>query len=227
MPSNRYYSLTAKSASTAELLLYDEIGSGYFDEGTTAKQFAEDLRSVRDVATLNVRINSPGGSVFDGFAIYNQLLRFPGRVEVDIDGLAASIASVIALAGRDIRMAKNALFMMHQPSGLVMGTPVDMRAMAANLEKVGEQIRGVYTDKTGMKPERVTTMMDEETWLTAEEAHKLGFVDTITGERAMTNHFDLSRYKRPPAVLTAQTGGAQRRAMLAHMQRTAAQLRRA
>src|SRR5262245_27230951 len=98
-----WYTFRALSEETTELLLYDEIGESFYG-GISAKAFAEDLKKVKNSKLLTVRINSVGGSVFDGTAIYNQLSRFPGKVEVDIDGLAASIASVIALAGRPVRM---------------------------------------------------------------------------------------------------------------------------
>lgn len=223
----QFYTFKAKSTDTAELLLYDEIGESFWGGGTSAKQFAADLKAIKGVKTLTVRINSPGGSVFDGFAIYNQLMRFDARVEVDIDGLAASIASLIALAGKEVRMAKNALYMIHDPCGMVAGTAQDMRDFADNLDKVRDNIVGVYGDRSGNDHKTLTKWMTDETWMTADEAKARGFVDVITGERDIQNHFDLSkyRYKHPPQrAPMAARGDLDERAFLAHMQQRVAAL---
>ena len=224
----KWYTFKAKSELEAELLLYDEIGESFFGGGVSAKQFAEDLKAVKDAKVLNVRINSPGGSVFDGTAIYNQLTRFRGRVEVDIDGLAASIASVIALAGRPVRMAANALYMIHNPSGMVVGNAQDMRQMADVLDTVQSTIVSVYADHTTQSEKDLTKWMAAETWMTAAEAKERGFIDEITGAVAVTNKFDLSKFKHPPQLappLVHAGLDSNLQARLAHMAQRVRQLR--
>lgn len=192
-----WYQIRNAQSDTAEILVYDEIGGSWLGGGIEAKKFVEDLRAIT-AKTINVRINSPGGSVFDGFAIYNALRRAPARIVVDIDGMALSIASVIALSGHEIRMAKNALYMIHDPAGMVMGTAEDMRSMADTLEKVKQNIAGVYQDKTLKPLTQLEQLMSAETWYTASEAKDAGFIDTITDERQVSAFFDLTRYKHPP-----------------------------
>jgi len=224
--ARKSYTFKAKGPTDAELLIYSEIGDSFWGDGVTAKQFSADLKTVIDAKTLNVRINSPGGSVFEGTAIYNQLKRFPGNVVVDIDGLAASIASVIALAGNEVRMASNALYMIHDPSGIVMGSAEDMRKMADTLDLVRDTIVGVYHGKTQLSQDDLAALMTAETWMGAEEAKAKGFVDTITGEVSISNKFDLSKFKRPPqaAQATAETN-VNLKARLAHMAQRVRQLK--
>jgi hypothetical protein len=126
---------------TGEIWLYDQVGEGFFG-GMSAKQFNDELNKLGKVDTVNLRINSPGGSVFDGVAIYNALKRHPARVEVDVDGIAASIASVIAMAGDEIRMASNSMMMIHDPHGFSQGGAGDMRKTADLLD----QIKNVISD---------------------------------------------------------------------------------
>ena len=127
----RWFDFRAQ-ARGAEIVIYDEIGAF----GIPAKAFLDELKALGPVAELTVRINSPGGSVFDGVAIYNALKRHDARLTVWIDGIAASIASMIAMAGDEVVMPENAMLMLHDPSGLVMGTAADMRGMAEALDKM-------------------------------------------------------------------------------------------
>jgi ATP-dependent Clp protease, protease subunit len=183
-----------------ELLLYDEIG--FF--GVTAKQFAETLSRI-EADTIHLRVNSPGGDVFDGVAMYNSLRQHPAHVVTHIDGLAASIASVVALAGREVRMAPNAFFMIHDPWGVTIGDADIHRKMAATLDKIAAgSIISSYQAKTGADRETIETWMDEETWFTADEAQDAGFVDVVeepspAADRALP--FDLSIYQHVPASL--------------------------
>ena len=206
-----WYTIRNAKEETAEILIYDEIGASFWGEGVEAKKFVEDLRTIT-AKTINVRLNSPGGSVFDGFAIYNALRRKDARIVVDIDGMALSIASVIALAGHEVRMAKNALYMIHDPSGMTIGTADDMRSMAVTLDKIKENIVGVYHDRTLKPGAKLAQLMAEETWFTASEAKDMGFIDQITEERQVAAYFDLSRYKHPPQLAAFHpplTGAAQ------------------
>lgn len=157
----------------ATLYIYSEIGS-YESNSRALKSM---LDSVKEVKTLHVRIHSPGGNVFEGTAMYNLLRRFAGTVITHVDGLAASMATIIALAGSKVYMADNALFMIHNPSGGVYGEETDLLKVADLLKKLKEQLADVYVEKTGMDKAKILKMMADETWLTAKEAKALGFVD--------------------------------------------------
>lgn len=163
----------------AEILLYGVIGEdGYWDD-VTSKQFAEDLKAVEDAVKINVRINSPGGDVFAGQAIYSMLKRCKSEVIVYIDGLAASIASIVAMSGDKIIMPKNAMMMIHKPWTITAGNANDMREQADTLDKIEESLISVYTDKTGLSAEEIKTLLEDETWLTASDALEKGFIDEI------------------------------------------------
>lgn len=172
----------AKSAPPpiAELLIFDVIGRDFWSgEGVTATDVVNFLAEQDEDAEIHVRINSPGGSAFDGTAIYNALARDPRQVVIHIDGLAASAASLVAMAGDEIRMAENALLMIHGASGLTIGTAVDHEDMAAMLHKVDNALAGTYSARTGAKRDDVETWMNEETWMSSDEALDRGFADVI------------------------------------------------
>lgn len=193
-------------ADEAEILIYDDVGANWFGDGITAKQFVKDLAKV-DASLLTVRINSAGGDVFEGLAIHNALQRHDAMVVVEIDALAASIASIIALAGDEVRMADNAFFMVHDPSGLEWGTAEDMRAMAELLDKVGGSLAGVYAEKTGRSVAEVHEWMAAETWFDAEEAAEAGLVDVVTKGKKMAARADLSAFSNIPKALRAAIEG--------------------
>lgn len=190
------------SEETAELWIYDQIGEDFFGEGTTAKSIAAEIAEL-DAERLDVHINSPGGSVFDGQAIYNAVRRYPGTVTSYIDGIAASIASVIAEAGEHVVMASNALFMIHDPFGLAIGSADVHRRMADSLDKCAETIAGVYQAKSGLEREAIIEAMHAETWYTAEAAKEAGFVDEIDNPVPMEAlaGFDLDAYHNVPKEL--------------------------
>lgn len=170
-----------RGSKAGEIWLYDVVGEDWFG-GMSAKQFGVELNALGAVDTINLRINSPGGDVFDGFAIYNQLARHPARVVVDVDGLAASIASVIAMAGDEIRMAKNAQVMIHNPHGVAVGDAMEMRRTAELLDRVREGIVTTYHDRTGSDRDRLLAWMEAETWFSADEAVSAGLADSVTEE---------------------------------------------
>lgn len=179
---------------SADIWIYQDIGDGWF-EGFTAKKFAEDIKSLGEVDLLNIFINSPGGDVFDGVAIYNILRRHSARIIVEVDALAASIASLIAMAGDEIRMAENALMMIHNPWGMAIGDSAAMRRAADDMDKVRDNsILPAYTKKTGMVRDEIALLMDEETWMSAAEAKELGFIDEISAEKKMAAHVDAQKY---------------------------------
>ncbi|WP_339862503.1 head maturation protease, ClpP-related [Thalassospira alkalitolerans] len=195
-----WYDIRDAATGDAEILIYDEIGAF----GITAKQFADDLKAVGKAARITLRINSPGGSVFDGLAIHNSLKRLSARKTVWIDGIAASIASVIAMAGDEIVMPENAMMMIHDPAGMVAGTAPDMRAMAEALDRIKGGLVAAYRDRTGKADAEVEQLMASETWMTAAEAVAAGFADRVDKPIRATAHFDLSQFRNTPADLATE-----------------------
>ena len=141
--------------------------------------------------------------MFDGVAIYNALKRHQAKVTVWIDGIAASIASMIAMAGDEVVMPENAMLVLHDPSGLVAGTAADMRATADALDKMAAAMVAAYRDKSGAGDAEIEALMAAETWLSAEEAVELGLADRVEAPVRMAAHFDLSRFRNPPPQLAA------------------------
>lgn len=201
--------------TSAEIWLYDQIGQSFWGEGISAKTFQKELSSLGKVNTINLRINSPGGDVFDGLAIYNQLKAHPARVVVDVDGLAASIASVIAMAGDEIRMASNAMMMIHNPHGMAMGDAREMARMSALLDQIKDgSLIDTYAHRTSQPRATLAEWMDDETWLSSEAAVQYGFADSITSEQAVAACFDaLSKFRNVPAALKRAANAAPLREM--------------
>lgn len=202
----------AAADDVAEVYIYDQIGENWFGEGVTAKSFVEEINALK-VARIDLHLNSPGGSVFDGVAIHNALLRHPAAVTTYIDGLAASIASVIALAGDKVVMADNALFMIHNPWGMAYGDSTEMRKYADTLDKIRDTLVNTYAAKTGMGRDEIVAALNAETWYTAQEAQAAGFADEVSEPLRAVASFDLSRFgfQHVPAARAPQstgTGGA-------------------
>jgi ATP-dependent Clp protease protease subunit len=141
--------------------------------------------------------------VFDGVAIYNALKRHEAAITVWIDGIAASIASMIAMAGDEVIMPENAMLVLHDPSGLVAGTAADMRAMAEALDRMKAGMVAAYRDKSDRSDAEIEALMAAETWLSAQEALELGLADRVDQPVRMAAHFDLSRFRNPPPQLAA------------------------
>lgn len=160
---------------TVEISIYEEIG-GF---GITAKQFSEDLKALGDVSHIDLRIHSPGGDVFEGIAIYNLLRNHPADITVYIDGIAASMASVIAMAGDRVLMPENAMMMIHKPWGISGGNASDMRDYADLLDKVETVLIPAYARKTGKSAQEIATMLEDETWMDGKECLKHGFADEL------------------------------------------------
>jgi ATP-dependent Clp protease protease subunit len=193
----------------AEVFIYDEIGAGFMGGGVPAEDF---IRGVKAIGlgpddSLTVRLNSPGGSLFDGFSIYNYLASAKYRVNVRIDGVAASAASLIAMAGT-LTMPENTFLFIHAPWMLVAGNAEDMRKAASDLDKMKESAVGTYLRKTGDRVSRadLIKMLDDETWLSAEKAVTLGFADTVDKpvRAAAFLDFDLSMWRNLPSALSKQ-----------------------
>lgn len=174
------YEIKAK-ADVSEIWLYEEVGFW----GVGAKDFMAELNAIKS-PKIDMHINSPGGEVFDGIAIYNGIKNHAATVTTYIDGIAASIASVIALAGDTVTMAENAMFMMHNPSGLVIGGAIDMRKVADSLDKIRDSMVGVYAAKSKKTADEIIAMLDDESWLDADEAKDAGFADVVSGKQDLS-----------------------------------------
>ena len=196
-----WYSVKAKAGDSAEITIYDEIGFW----GVTAQSFAKDLKALgNNLKQIDLRIHSPGGDVFDGIAIYNLLKNHPANKTVYIDGLAASMASVIAMTGNTVIMPENAMMMIHKPWGIQGGDADDMRKYADLLDKVEDTLIPAYAEKTGKSAEELAEMLSEETWLSAKECVEHGFADKLAEPlvaMASIKSHKLEDYKNMPKAM--------------------------
>ena len=186
-----WYAIKAKADDTAEITIFDEIGIW----GVTAKSFIADLKAI-SAKTITLSVNSPGGSVFDGFAIYNALknARENGvTINARIMGIAASAASFIVMAANSIEMPENSMMMVHYASGLAWGNSEDLRDTADILDKIDASLVGIYTARTGKSEEDVRALLQAETYLTAQEAKDAGFADTVTPNVKASATFEIDR----------------------------------
>jgi len=173
-----WYQFRNLASDEPELFLYDEIGGW----GTLAEDFIAELKAI-SAPRLRVRVSSPGGSVFEGVALANALRAHPANVTIQVDGIAASIASVIAMAGDRVVMQPQAMLMVHDASGLCMGNAQDMADMAALLDKISDNIADAYGEKAGGTRDEWRQVMKAETWYTAEEAVEAGLADEMMPAR--------------------------------------------
>lgn len=170
-----------KSTTEAEIIIYAGIGQDWWGDGSmiSAKNFSDELNKIPStVNTLHVRINSPGGDVFDGVAIYNRLKQHKAKKIVYIDGLAASIASIIALAGDEVKIGEGALYMIHLPWTFAYGNRMDLDNTINRLLDIEEQMLGIYAKKAKIDRSEIRALLEAETWMGAEEAIEKGFVDS-------------------------------------------------
>lgn len=181
--------------SSLDLYIYNEVRAGYSynwetdtieKSKTSAEYFKDALNANPNIKQINIYINSTGGSVFEGTAIYNILKRHPAHKTVYVDGRAASIASVIAMAGDEVIMPRNTLMMVHNPWMYCEGNAKELRKFADDLDVIGETGRNAYLEKAGEKltSEEITALMDAETWLSAERCIELGLADKYAEEDA-------------------------------------------
>lgn len=208
MEINKFWKIkSSASGNEGDVYLYGDIVSyKWYEEDNTAKSFKEDLDALGEVDVINLYINSPGGSVFQGQAIVSILKRVKSTIKVYIDGVAASIASVIAMAGHTIYMPGNTMMMIHNPWTYTYGNANDLRKQAEDLDKIRESMISMYLDKAGDKLDRevLIDLLDKETWLTAQECYDYGLCDVVEGEKeiaASVNMDMLSRYKNTPEKL--------------------------
>lgn len=199
---------------TGELTLYGPFNSDppWLDDEITPKRFKQELDALGEIKQLRVMINSDGGDVFAGQAIHSMLARHPAKVTVYIDGLAASIASIVAMAGDTVIMPKNAMMMIHDPWTIGIGNARDFRKLADTLDHIRESMLAAYENKTQMERGKLINMLNAETWMTAEEAVEMGFADEIEESKKIAaslikpglveingQRFDISKFKNPPA----------------------------
>lgn len=186
-----------------QLLIYDAIGPRADGTGIKASDVAEQLSGSPD-SPVSVRINSTGGSVYHGLGIFNALQRHRGRVEVSIEGLALSAASLIAMAGDVIRMTANSLLMIHDPAGVAFGTAQNLRKTADDFERVRGVMANAYAERTGQSRDQIERWMAAETWFDASEAKAAGFCDEISAALKVAACGDLSVFQHPPADVQAK-----------------------
>lgn len=203
-----WYRIQNKAGETPALYIYDEIG--YW--GDSAKDLVDALQEIKGDA-LDVHVNSPGGDIFDGLAIYQALKDHPARVTVKVDGLAASIASVIAMAGDEVIIAPKASMMVHDGWTMAVGSAKDMRKTADLLDKQSDIIASVYADKTGQPADFWRGVMAEDSWYNAEEALAAGLADQIEGRVKESDDFDLTVFAhagrdKAPAPVTKPAASA-------------------
>ena len=191
---------------SAELILYGSIGSDEYWDDISDKAFKQDIENLGDVENITLHINSPGGSVFSAVAIANTLKNHKAKITANIDGLAASAATIITSACDIVKMPKNALFMVHNPITFAYGNNQDMQKTLEMLNKVKNSIIETYLNKAKTDKETLSELMDNETWMSAEEAKEYGFIDEILDEnvekevienKLIINNmaFDISRFK--------------------------------
>ena len=215
-PQKPFWDIKAAAKGVGEVYIYGLVTAYKWDDtDVTAADFKRDLDALGDIKTLNVYINSPGGSVFQGQAIYTILKRHTAYKNVYVDGLAASIASLVAMAGDTIFMPKNAMMMVHEPMNIIfMGNAQDFRKAADDLDKIGESMKASYMAKLDGKTteEKLSELLAAETWLTAVECFEYGFCDELLDEKQIAASVDtelFARYKNVPENLLKmlQRGG--------------------
>lgn len=189
-----WFKVQAAADGESEILIYDYVGWPFNDPRDL-------ISALAGMDSVTVRLNSPGGDVFDGTAIYNALKSHKGAVTTRIEGLAASMASVIAMAGGKVQAYDNAMLMIHNAWVYSAGNQYDLREIADILEKIDGNILNAYYEKSKVGKRELTDMMKAETWFTAKEAKEKGFIDTIVNGKAAKAAFDLSIFANAPEGL--------------------------
>lgn len=202
-----WYAMTAQDDGSAQIDIHDEIGFW----GVTFSDFIRDLKALGPVDRITVSLNSPGGEITDGLAIYNALRNHAASVTTRVEGLAASMASIVFMAGDRREMPDNAFLMIHNPWGGVVGESEDLRKYADLLDKMRGTLANIYTERGGVDPDAVSELMDEETWMTGAEAIALGFATDLTAPVKMAARFDIARLnmsQAPDALKNSLTENA-------------------
>jgi ATP-dependent Clp protease, protease subunit len=193
-----WFKVQAVSDEETEILIYDVIGWPYNDA-------TELVRSIAGMKGKNItaRINSPGGDAFDGVAIFNAF-KAHGNVTTRVEGLAASIASVIALGGNEVQAYSNTMYMIHNAWIWAAGNQYDLREVADILEKIDGQMVDIYAANSKTGKREIAQMMKDETWMTAKEAKEKGFIDTVLDGKSAKAQFDLSMFANTPDEFLGQ-----------------------
>lgn len=188
---SRWFALEVKN-QVAEISIFDEIGGW----GVPVAEFKKQFDAIRDLPQLKLLVNSPGGNVFDGMALYNLFSGVREKLRVEVLGIAASIASVVALAGRELVMGEGSYLMIHNPWAVVHGDAAEMRKVAEVLEKMRGELANIYESHSHLSKADVLARMQEETWFTAQEALEAGFADAVEDYGAIAAlSFDVSKYR--------------------------------
>jgi ATP-dependent protease ClpP protease subunit len=189
----------AADSAPVEILIYDVIGKDYFDDtGVGAHEFALALKEIPQDREILLRIHSPGGSAWDGLAIYHQLLARREYVTAQIDGVAFSAASFIAMAAKTVRMPRTARMMIHDASGFSWGNAEEMRKLADLLDDQSDNIAAIYAEKTRLPAAHIRELMRQTTWMTGSQALSMGFADEVTEAAVLNCAFDLSCFQPDP-----------------------------
>ncbi len=199
-----WFKVQAISDDETEIMIYDVIGWPFI----SADDF---VRALADITakTVTVRINSPGGDVWDGMAIFNALKTYNGKVVTRIEGIAASMASVIALAGKEVQAYANTMYMIHEPYAFTAGNQYSLRELADILEKMSGQMIDIYSSNASPGKREIAQMMKDEAWLTAKEAKEKGFIDTVLDGKGAKAQFDLSMFSNVPDGLDGGREGGE------------------
>ena len=166
---------------TTEITIYGVIGESWWNDSFSANDIDKALKSAGD-NDLIINLNSPGGDAFDGIAIYNRLKRHKGKITVNVDGWAASAASIIAMAGDEVIMGLGSMMMIHEAWTVVFGTKTELRKEAEVLEELENGIINIYQTKANISQEEIRKKVDAETWMSAHTAVELGFADKVEGQ---------------------------------------------
>lgn len=198
-PGRSWYRIVGKNdKGETEISIMEEIGMW----GITAKDFRNSIKRLGAKEPLHVHINSDGGDILEGFEIYNTLREHEGPVRVSIGAIAASMASVIAMAGEKITAAENSFVMIHNPWTVAMGDSQDLRKDADTMDKMKANIIKAYRQHSTLPDQEISDLMDDETWMTAEEAQQNGFIHEIEGFETSAQNFDLSKFRNSAKFLS-------------------------
>lgn len=206
----KYWKMSVNDKDELDIYIYDQIGD-YWGNSYSLKDLLEDIKA-ESFNKINLYINSPGGDVFDGVAIYNILQRVKSdkniKIDVHVDGMAASIASIIAMIGDNIYMPANSMLMIHNPWTYAAGNAIELRKTAEELDKICDSMKTIYLKRFNQTDEKLTELLDSETWLTADEALAYGLCDEVLEEVKIAAKFDdkaFRNYKNvPDAFLNAK-----------------------
>lgn len=195
-------------SNRSEILIYGPIGEGLFGDSTvTSESFRDQLKQIPNGTAIDLRINSPGGAVFEGYAIFEALKSRSKDITAYVDGQASSIASVIMLAASKIVAAENSWIMLHEPTMLAQGSSEDMQRYSGLLDGIAKQISVIYSNRTGKPESEMRELMRRETWLTGEQAMNLGFVDEVSAALQVAAISNLEWFRNVPAQLTKNKTG--------------------